>query len=197
MDFNNLPYLVPLHPTFVHFTIGLFIIAVFFDAAGAFYDFRKRLGLTLPIGRSSLFDIGWWNLVAAAVISFVTVAFGMFETLLIEISPAEANILSRWGFSLEQTRLLHAVGGVTMLAVIVLMSVWRGFQRYFWRKHEERQVQWGYVFTGVIAVGLLYVQGELGAQMANDFGVHNTAVQLLRNPAADPSERCRVTGVCE
>ncbi|AGY58913.1 DUF2231 domain-containing protein [Gloeobacter kilaueensis] len=174
---NQLPYLVPLHPTFVHLTIGLFIIAVFFDVAGAFYSFRKRLGLTLPIGRMSLFDAGWWNLVAAAVISFVTVGFGLFELLL---APVPVGTRSPWGLTAAQTMFYHGIGGILMLTLIVALAVWRGFQRYRWRRGAERQVQWSYVLASVVAVGLMYLQGELGAQMANDFGIHNTTVQQLK-----------------
>ena len=31
---NNLPYEFPIHPILVHFTLGLFIIGIFFDIAG-------------------------------------------------------------------------------------------------------------------------------------------------------------------
>ncbi len=31
---NGLPYALPIHPNLVHFTIGLFVIAIAFDVAG-------------------------------------------------------------------------------------------------------------------------------------------------------------------
>jgi uncharacterized membrane protein len=42
-----------------------------------------------------------------------------------------------------------------------------------------RQVQWIYLFAGVVIMGLLALHGTLGAQLAAEFGVHITADQLL------------------
>lgn len=51
---NDLPYSLPIHPTLVHFTIGLFVIAIAFDIAGALYPLEKRVFrfLALPITRA-------------------------------------------------------------------------------------------------------------------------------------------------
>ncbi len=84
LNINGLPYVIPIHPNLVHFTIGLFIIAIAFDVLGAFYRQEKPIMAWLGIeaDRSSFFDIGWWNLLAAAVVTFLTVATGFFEILL-------------------------------------------------------------------------------------------------------------------
>ena len=78
------------------------------------------------------------------------------------------------------TMLWHGVGGVLLLAAIVGMTVWRGFQRYVWRSDTSRQVQWRYLLVGLIIFFVMYVHGTLGAQLAAEFGVHNTAGNLLR-----------------
>lgn len=193
LGINGLPYPFPIHPLLVHFTIGLFMIAVFFDGAGAFYSVRKRIGFDLPIGRGSLFDIGWYNLLAAAVCTFFTVAFGFFEIFLANPSP---NLRSSWGLNASQTMLLHGTGGTIMLAVIVGLAVWRGFQRYRWRRDLERQVQWSYLLAAITAVGLIYVQGKLGGQLGEDFGLHNTTVNILRAPDRGASQLCKVRLTC-
>jgi uncharacterized membrane protein len=83
--------------------------------------------------------------------------------------------------------LWHGVGGVLLLALIVGMAIWRGFQRFAWRKDKAQQVQWGYLVAGVAILGLMFLHGTLGAHLAGEFGVHNTADRLLRmgeNPNA-------------
>ena len=67
-----------------------------------------------------------------------------------------------------------------LLGAIVGMTVWRGLQRYRWRKNATREVQWSYLMIGVMMLGSLYVHGTLGAQLGNEFGIHNTAVNLLQ-----------------
>jgi uncharacterized membrane protein len=60
------------------------------------------------------------------------------------------------------------------------MTVWRGLQRYVWCKNQSQQVQWSYLLSGVTIMLLMYLHGTLGAQLAAEFGVHNTADMLLR-----------------
>ena len=79
--------------------------------------------------------------------------------------------------------LVHGVGGVVILLVIVAMTVWRGYQRFVWRRDMGRQVQWLYLLVGLglfLAIGL---HGTLGAELAAEFGVHITADQLLASGA--------------
>jgi len=181
---NNLPYSVPVHPQFVHLTLGLFIIAVLFDIAGALFFLErpifKFLGLTAL--RSSFFTVGWYNLFAAAIITFFTVAAGIFEILLAAPPPGK----SAWGLSASTTMLLHGVGGVLVLATIVGMTFWRGLQRYRWRKDDRREVQWSYLFVGAAMLGVLFVHGTLGAQLGDEFGIHNTAAGFIRQ-SQDPN----------
>jgi uncharacterized membrane protein len=77
------------------------------------------------------------------------------------------------------TMLWHGVGGVMILLVIVLMTVWRGFQRFLWRRDMGRQVQWLYLLTGLALFPIIGLHGTLGAELAAEFGVHITADQLL------------------
>lgn len=176
---NRLPYELPLHPTLVHLTLGLFIVAVIFDIAGNFFPIERPLFKVFAVTaiRSGFYDVGWYNLLAASIITVFTVAAGFFEIML---ADASATQLSAWGLSVTATMILHGLGGILLLGVIVGMTVWRGFQRYHWRKEVPRQVQWSYLLVGIVIFGFLFAQGTLGAQLGDEFGVHNTAAGLLR-----------------
>jgi uncharacterized membrane protein len=177
---NGLPYTIPIHPNLVHITLGLFIIAIAFDIAGVLFPLEKSIlkFLSIPAARSNFFDVGWYNVVAAAVISFFTVGAGFYEIML---ATPPTDVKSAWGLTAMPTMLLHGVGGVLLLAIIVGMAVWRGFQRFAWRKDTARQVQWSYVVAGVFVLGIMFVHGTLGAHLAAEFGVHNTAARMLRS----------------
>ncbi len=176
---NGLPYVVPIHPNLVHLTLGLFIVAIAFDIVGVFFPLEKSVFkfLAIPATRSNFFDVGWYNMLASAVITFFTVGFGFYEILL--ASP-DSNVKSAWGLEAMETMIWHGVGGVLLLALIVGMTIWRGFQRFLWRKDMARQVDWGYLVAGLAIFGIMFVHGTLGAQLASEFGVHITADRLLR-----------------
>lgn len=176
---NNLPYTIPIHPNLVHITLGLFIIAIAFDIAGVLFPLEKSIlkMLSITASRSNFFDVGWYNVLASAIVTFFTVAAGFYEIMLAEPS---ADVKSAWGFDAMTTMMWHGVGGVLLLGLIVGMTVWRGFQRFVSRKDMARQVQWSYLAAGVFILGIMFVHGTLGAHLAGEFGVHNTADRLLR-----------------
>jgi uncharacterized membrane protein len=176
---NGLPYRFPLHPNFVHLTLGLFIIAIAFDFAGTLFPLERPIlkFFSMPVSRFNFFDVSWYNIVAASVISFFTVAAGFFEILL---ADPPADMKSAWGLGAGTTMLLHGVGGVLLLTLIVAMTIWRGYQRFRWRKNEPRQVQWSYLLAGIFILGFMFVHGTLGAQLGAEFGVHGTAAGLIR-----------------
>ena len=180
LGINGLPYSVPIHPNLVHLTIGLFIIAITFDALGAMFGFQKPVFkfFAIPATRSNFFDVGWYNLLAASIITIFTVAAGFYEMML--ANPI-ADVESAWGLGAMDTMLWHGVGGVFLLAFMVGMTIWRGFQRFLWRRERTIQVQWAYLGVGIFMLFLLFLHGTLGAQIAAEFGVHNTADQLLKS----------------
>lgn len=184
---NGLPYVVPIHPNLVHLTLGLFIAAIAFDIVGVLFPVEKPVFkyLAIPVTRSGLFDVGWYNVLAAALITFFTVATGFYEILLAE--PL-TTVKSAWGLEAMETMLWHGVGGVVLLTLIVGMTVWRGFQRYVWRKDMARQVQWSYLAVGLLIFLLMFLQGTLGAHLGGEFGIHVTADQLLKM-GENPNQR--------
>jgi uncharacterized membrane protein len=175
---NGLPYALPIHPNLVHLTIGLFVIAIAFDIAGALYPVEKRVFrfLALPVTRGGFHDVGWYNLLACAVVTFFTVAAGFYEMLLAVPLP---GVTSSIGLQSMETMLVHGVGGVVILLVIVAMTVWRGYQRFAWRRDMGRQVQWLYLLVGLGLFLVIGLHGTLGAELAGEFGVHITADQFL------------------
>jgi uncharacterized membrane protein len=176
---NGLPYPIPIHPNLVHLTLGLFIAAIAFDIVGVLFPLEKPVFkfLAIPATRSNFFDVGWYNIVAAAIITFFTVAAGFYEILL---ANPPTDVTSIWGLQAIETLLWHGVGGMVLLLLIVAMTVWRGFQRFLWRKDRAQQVQWSYLLAGLGIFALMFAHGTLGAQLAAEFGVHITADRLLR-----------------
>ncbi len=176
---NGLPYRFPLHPNLVHLTLGLFIIAIAFDFIGTLFPLERPIlkFLAMPASRSNFFDAGWYNAIAASVITFFTVAAGFFEILL---ARPPIDMKSDWGLGAGSTMLLHGVGGVLLLTMIIAMTIWRGYQRFRWRKGNPRQVHWSYLLAGVFVLFYMFVHGTLGAQLGAEFGVHSTAAELLR-----------------
>jgi uncharacterized membrane protein len=175
---NGLPYALPIHPNLVHLTLGLFIVAIAFDIVGVFFALEKPIFkfLAIPATRSNFFDVGWYNMLGAAIITFFTVAAGFYEILLAE--PL-ADVTSAWGLQAMETMLWHGVGGVVLLLLIAGMAIWRGFQRFVWRKDMARQVQWGYLLAGLGIFVLMFAHGTLGAHLGGEFGVHVSADRLL------------------
>ncbi len=176
---NGLPYKLPIHPVLVHFTLGLFIIGIIFDLAATFFAWEKPIlkFLDLPAFRSGFYTVGFYNVTVAAAISFFTVTAGFLEIMLAQ-PPLDAK--SAWGLGAGTTMILHGLGGVLLLFTFAAMAVWRGLQRYRWRKDKSREVVWSYLLIGVVLLGVLYVHGTLGAHLGGDFGIHNTAGNLLK-----------------
>ncbi len=176
---NGLPYRFPIHPNLVHLSIGLFIIGITFDILGTLFRLDHAIFrfLAIPATRDNLYDVAWFNVLAASVMSFFTVLFGFFEMLL---AQPPVNIKSAWGLEAGPTMLLHGVGGVLLLVMMVAMTVWRGFQRYSWRKNNIHQAQWSYLLIGVLIMGYMIIHGTLGAQLGAEFGVHSTAARLVQ-----------------
>ncbi|MBD2409462.1 hypothetical protein FACHB389_29475 [Nostoc calcicola FACHB-389] len=176
---NGLPYPIPIHPNLVHLTLALFILGITFDFIGVLFPIQKPVFkfLVVPANRSSFFEAGWYNMLGSALITLFTVAAGFYEMML---AQPFSEVKSAWGLSAIETMLWHGVGGVFLLGLIVGMAIWRGFQRYIWERDDGQQVQWSYLLSGLFIIFIMFVHGTLGAHLAAEFGVHNTADMLLR-----------------
>ena len=49
------------------------------------------------------------------------------------------------------------------------MTIWRGYQRFVWRKDLGRQVSWLYLLCGIGMLLVMGLHGSLGAWLASDF----------------------------
>ena len=176
---NGLPYSIPIHPNLVHLTLGLFIIGITFDIVGMLFPWQKWVFkfLAIPVEPANFFDVGWYNMIGSTIITIFTVAAGFYEMLL---ATPSSDVKSAWGMQAMETMLWHGVGGVFLLGLILGMTVWRGWQRFIWSQDPAQEVQWSYLATGIVVMLIMYVHGTLGAQMAAEFGIHNTADNLLR-----------------
>ena len=94
---NGLPYVVPIHPNLVHLTLGLFIVAIAFDIVAALYPLEKPIFkfLAIPVTSTGLYDVGWFNMVAASVITFFTDAAGFWRCA---VARAECGVYRLAGF---------------------------------------------------------------------------------------------------
>ncbi|MBD2437803.1 DUF2231 domain-containing protein [Nostoc sp. FACHB-110] len=176
---NGLPYPIPIHPNLVHLTIALFILGITFDFIGALFSVQKPIFkfLAVPTNRSSFFEAGWYNIVGSALVTLFTVAAGFYEMMLAE---PPTGVKSAWGLDATATMLWHGMGGVFLGGLIVGMAIWRGLQRYLWDLDDNQQVQWSYLFSGLFIILIMFIHGTLGAHLAAEFGIHNTADMLLR-----------------
>src|ERR671933_356139 len=93
---NVWPYAIPIHPNLVHLTLGLFIIGIAFDFVGVMFHLQTPVFkfLAIPAVRSNFFDVGWFNMLASAIITFFTVAAGFYEIML---ADAPSDVKSAWG----------------------------------------------------------------------------------------------------
>lgn len=176
---NGLPYSIPIHPNLVHLTLGLFIIGITFDIVGMLVPLQTWVFkfFAISVERTNFFDVGWYNMVGSTIITIFTVAAGFYEMLL---ATPPTDVKSAWGMQAMETMLWHGIGGVFLLGLIVGMTVWRGWQRFILSQDGDEKVQWSYLATGMAIMFIMYIHGTLGAQMAAEFGVHNTADTLLR-----------------
>ena len=73
MGVNGLPYSLPIHPNLVHLTLGLFIAAIAFDIVAALFPLEKAIFkfLAIPATSSNLYDVGWYNMLAAAIVTLI------------------------------------------------------------------------------------------------------------------------------
>ena len=111
---NGLPYHIPIHPNLVHLTLGLFIVAIGFDIVGALFPLERPVFkfLAIEATRTNFFDVGWYNMLAAAIVTSFTVGAGFYEIML---AQPPTDIVSTWGIQGMNLMLWHGVGGVTVL----------------------------------------------------------------------------------
>lgn len=128
--------LPPLHPFLVNFTAALIPLSVLSDWLGRF------------LKNDSLNAAAWWMMVYAAVVTPFTAAAGWWWRI-------------QGNHPVDGTMWWHQWLGTSMAVVAVGLVLWR------WRVRRAGQTPgMGYLTAGTIAVAVLVVQADLGAQMS-------------------------------
>jgi uncharacterized membrane protein len=139
-----------LHPIAVHFAIALFVIAVLVDLAAA------------ATRRAKYHQVGWVNLVLAAVAATVTVATGM--TAEVWLSPTHET---------HQTLDVHRWLGYGTLATIAALVIWRYALRGQFPRKAAAVL---YVVVSLGGIGLVGATGYYGGELVYS---HGAAVQAI------------------
>lgn len=145
--------LPPLHPFLVNFTAALIPLSVLSDWLGRF------------LKNDSLNAAAWWMMVYAAVVTPFTAAAGWWWRI-------------QGNHPVDGTMWWHQWLGTSMAVVAVGLVLWR------WRlRRAARTPGVGYLAAATLAVAVLVVQAELGAQMS--FGAGAEAKGHSENEGGD------------
>jgi uncharacterized membrane protein len=134
----------PMHPIFVHFTVGLTSASLVFDALGFFFS------------RTSLTAAGAWTLIGSALMTVATILTGLTSSARAPVEEGEARSFLR----------AHMALGLIFCGLLVAITFWR---LSLWQ--DERSVSWLYLisFAGVSLV--MTLQGYLGGELVYRYGV--------------------------
>ncbi|MGR8948017.1 MAG: DUF2231 domain-containing protein [Gammaproteobacteria bacterium] len=138
-----------IHPTLVHFAIGLFVIAVIFDVLGKL------------LGSPGFHNAAWLNLVGACVAVVLTVAFGMVAELKLKPSLIAHTTLDT-----------HKILAFTTLFLTLVLALWRiGLRGQFPRKGALL-----YLLLSGTGVASIAATGYYGGEMVYR---HGAAVKII------------------
>ena len=138
----------PLHPMIVHFPIALAVFALVADVVG---DVLRR---------PALYMLGYWSMAAAVVAAALAVAAGYFDMNRASLSQEVDGYVH-----------LHLRIGWLVLAVLVLLAVWRWLARH-WLEGAHRVM---YRIASAVAVVLVVFQGWYGGEMVYAHGASVSA----------------------
>ena len=138
-----------IHPMFVHYTIGLFMMSVLFDILG---KLTKKDGFHVA---------AWFNLLFAGFAVIATVISGL-------VAESRAPHTDT-GHELLET---HETIGFIVLGIILLLTIWRIVLK---GKLPVRRLVI-YLIVSVLGVGLMFVGGYYGGEMVYTHGYGVKAV---------------------
>lgn len=134
----------PLHPIFVHFTIGLVGASFVFDVLGHWKH------------SPSLATAGWWTIALAVPLTVATVATGLVSRLRAPVAE---------GAALRYMR-IHTALGPIFFGGLVALGLWRAS---FWASGAP--VSALYLIALGLLVVLMTIQGYIGGELVYGFGV--------------------------
>ena len=136
-------FAAPMHPIFVHFTIGLAGSSVAFDV------------LALVTRAASLRAAAWWTLAGAVVVTPATLVSGLTSRRRLPVQEGEARTFLR----------AHMALGPTWFGLLIALAVWRAA---LWQSGRSP----GALYLGAAAAMALVmtVQGYLGGELVYRHG---------------------------
>ncbi len=126
-----------LHPILVNFTAALVPASVASDFFGK------------ALKNESIKEAAWWMMLYAALVTPLTVVAGWFWKNSIEPAALPEDLI-----------FTHQWLGTLMVLLFIVQAVWRG-----WLYYERKDPNLFYFLFGIIVVGALAYQGNLGGRM--------------------------------
>ncbi|MEH1829285.1 MAG: DUF2231 domain-containing protein [Nostoc sp.] len=146
---HNLPYPDTVHPIVVHFVIAMVLFSFVCDVIGYF------------TGKSSLFEVSWWNMLVATIAIFVAIIFGQFEAGLAQPYSLAKSVLN-----------LHTLIGWSLSGIITAITAWR----YVIRARNPQKVSIYYLGAGLVLTLIVGLQVYLGDELVWVYGLHTVPV---------------------
>lgn len=133
----------PLHPILVHFTIALVSVSLFFDAIGFLFS------------TPSFFNVGWWTLSTAFVLTIFTVITGVKSRMNLPIDEGEARSFLR----------SHLALGLIFFGMLLITTAWRAA---IWQSGNV--ISWWYLSAIGTTAAAMGLQGYLGGELVYRYG---------------------------
>jgi uncharacterized membrane protein len=147
----------PLHAIFAHFTIALTACSLAFDLGAVVFRIE------------SLAAAAWWTLVAASVLTLLTLGSGLTSRLRLPMEEGEARSFLR----------AHMALGPTFYGLLLAAAVWR---TALWERAADVPVAY-LAALGVVTLVMTF-QGYLGGELVYRYGAEVTG-RYRRLPSAE------------
>jgi len=138
-----------IHPMTVHFTIGLFMAAVFFELFGKM------------LSKESLRIAGRWNLLVALLCAILSVSTGLYAESTAPHSGQVHEMLEK-----------HEALGITVLVIVVVMNIYN----LFLKKRLKPIFDTVYIVIGIAGLVVISFGAYYGGEMVYRYGVGVKAI---------------------
>lgn len=133
----------PLHPVLVHFTIALAVMSFAFDLLARLFAIKAWTSL------------GWWDLVAAVLVTPGTLATGVKSRLKLPLEEGEARSFLR----------VHMALGPMVFGFLLMLAFWRA---RLWQQGSG--LPWMYLLAMFLVLLAMAAQGYLGGELVYRYG---------------------------
>lgn len=167
LNSQNLPYPDPIHPIVVHFIIAMVFLSFICDILSHFtYN-------------THLFEVAFWNILVAAMATFVAIVFGQCEAGLAQVYSVVQSTLN-----------FHTLIGWSLGAIIAAITASRFVIRDHLRRAERHRnplkLPPGYLGIATFLICLVFLQVYLGSKLFWVYGLHVEAVVKAMKQGVSP-----------